>query len=47
VWVLYEKITLPVAAWPRWLDRPPPGYLVPLDAGAAEYDWIDDNGRRT
>lgn len=45
-WVIYDKVTHPLEAWPGWLNRPPPGYLVPLDACAAEYDWIDDNGRQ-
>jgi hypothetical protein len=44
-WVHYDKLTNRLEAWPKWLPRPKPRYVMPLDAGAAEYDWITDNGR--
>jgi hypothetical protein len=44
-WVLYDKLTQKVEVWPKWLARPKIGYVMPLSAGAPEYDWINDNGR--
>lgn len=44
-WVLYDKISQKVEAWPKWLSRPKPRYVMPLDTGTAEYDWINDKGR--
>jgi len=44
-WVLYDKVTQRVETWPKWLPRPAPRYVMPLDAGAPQYDWIANNGR--
>lgn len=44
-WVPYEKVTQKVEAWPKWLSRPKPGYVTPLDSATAEYAWIEDKGR--
>ncbi len=44
-WVLYDKISQRLDTWPRWLARPKPSYVMPLDTGTMAYDWINDIGR--
>jgi hypothetical protein len=43
-WLHYDKITDKVPTWPQWLQRPDPGYVMPLSAGARAYDWVADDG---
>lgn len=45
-WYPYSKIAQPLTCWPRWLQRPSPGCVMPLDTGTASYDWKLDNGYR-
>jgi hypothetical protein len=43
-WYPYPKIDQPLTNWPRWLVKPSPGYVVPLDTGTMSYDWKLHNG---
>lgn len=43
-WYLYDKITMKVPVWPKWLARPGAGRCMPLSSNAPAYDWIDDDG---
>lgn len=45
-WYPYSKIVQPLARWPRWLRRPYPGFVMPLDTGSASHDWKLDDGFR-
>lgn len=45
-WYPYAKIAQPLTRWPRWLQRPSPGCVMPLDTGTASYDWKLDDGYR-
>lgn len=45
-WYAYSKIAQPLTRWPQWLQRPSPGYVMPLDTGTASYDWKLDDGYR-
>jgi hypothetical protein len=44
-WVRYEDHTDQVKL-PPWLSDPTPGYVIPLSANAAEYDYIADHGHK-
>jgi hypothetical protein len=45
VWERYRDHTDPVKL-PPWLRDPTPGYLMPLSANAAEYDYMADDGHK-
>lgn len=42
-WQRFEMHKSPVR-WPRWLDKPPIGYLRPLSRNARAYDYHFDDG---
>jgi Thoeris protein ThsB, TIR-like domain len=44
-WALYKDYALAVKK-PAWLRDPDIGYVTPLSADAAEYDYVLDNGHR-
>ena len=44
-WVRYRDYTYPVSL-PAYLPDPSPGYVVPLSAGTAEWDYIGNNGSK-
>lgn len=44
-WSRYGDYTLPIKK-PAWLEDPSVGYVVPLSANAAEYDYQFDDGHR-
>lgn len=42
-WRPYPLFKLP-ARWPAWLPKPGVGWIQPLSAGAAAYDYARDKG---
>jgi MTH538 TIR-like domain (DUF1863) len=44
-WLEYQDYTLPVSL-PRYLGEPSVGYVMPLSAGACEYDFVARNGHK-
>jgi hypothetical protein len=44
-WVPYSKINEEIS-WPKWLQRPMPNHLMPLDRCADARDWIQNDGRQ-
>ncbi|WP_317973698.1 TIR domain-containing protein [Novosphingobium pituita] len=44
-WRIYPRLNAPLSSWPKWLDIPQAGHVMPLSSGARCYDWITDGGR--
>ena len=44
-WSPYPDYNMPVKK-PVWLSEPPVGYIIPLAADAAEYDYVEGIGHR-